>query len=240
MRRVRSILAVTILSSKWIVRQPLWIVQSVVFTLGFILIMGVWGGELAVKNIALVLYIISLWSIGMNIASQTIGWNMIGHIDEMYIASPVTLFEYYIGIVLSTMLYYVFFLIPSFILFTYYNLLGIMPVLTVFGVASLIISTCLGTVIVLSIKNPTNISAITNPVTTLFTVLPPVYYPATMLPHPLDKIASYIPTATLMELARWYAGLPTVLTDLEAMVNIAVWIAISLIATSKVVTWGRR
>jgi hypothetical protein len=73
----------------------------------------------------------------------------------------------------------------------------------------------------------------------LTNVIPPVYYPAYILPLSIGKISALVPTPTVMEIARYYSGIPRVLTPIEAAVTLALWFLASLIILSKLITWGR-
>jgi ABC-2 type transport system permease protein len=233
------IVGVGVLTSRWIIRQPLWMVQSLIWVVGFILIMAAWGGVEAIKNIAIVFMLISFWTIGLNIVAQDLGWSKVSKRDEMFIASPLTLTEYYLGIIFGAMIYIGVFLVPSAILLYYLGILHLFPLLFLLGIISLFLGSFVGMIAVLRIRNPTNISAITNPLVTLTNVIPPVYYPAYILPPSIGKISALVPTATVMEIARYYSGIPTVLTPIEAAVNLALWFLASLIILSKLITWGR-
>ena len=239
MARLNRIIGVAVLTSRWVVRQPLWLLQAVIFTLGFLILLFAWGGIAAIKNLALLLVVSGFWTLGLNIVAQDYGWNRLMKIDEMFIASPVSLFEYFVGILLGMSIYNALFIILSLALLWYLGLLQIFALLILLGIIDLILGSFIGLIAVLKIRNPTNISAITNPLSTLTTILPPVYYPSTLLPTPLNKIASVIPPATLMEIARSASGFETSLTLIEASIIIFGWLITSTIILSKLITWGR-
>ena len=239
MRRIYRIIGISVLTSRWIIRQPLWILQSLLFILGFIILMVAWGGMEAVKNFALVLVISGYWTIGVNIVAQEYGWNRIYHLDEMFIASPVTILDYFIGIVLGVSIYNTIFMAISMIMLIYLGIPHIMLPLLVLGLIGLILGSFIGLIAVLMVKNPTNISAITNPLVTLTNMLPPVYYPSVVLPPIIDKALVMVPTATLMEIARYYTGMPTVISPIEATIILIAWLAATLLTLSRLITWGR-
>jgi ABC-2 type transport system permease protein len=161
-------------------------------------------------------------------------------LEEMIIGSPIGILEYYVGVATGSLLFAFVNLIPAAILLYIVGLIGLIPHLIVLGVLALFLGSFIGLIIVLRVKNPTNISAITNPAVTLTTLLPPVYYPASMLPHGIGFILSLVPTATLMEAARFLSGLPTVLDIWVVIINLGVWFAVALILLSRVVRWGLR
>ncbi len=239
MRKLHRIVGVAVLTSRWIIRQPLWLFQVAVFTLGFLILLFAWGGLAAVINLALLLVVSGFWTLGLNIVAQDYGWNRIMKLDEMFIASPVTLSDYFIGIILGVSLYNILFIASSALILLYLDLIHILPLLVMLGLIDLILGSFIGLIAVLRVRNPTNISAITNPLSTLTTILPPVYYPSTILPYPLNKVACIVPPATLMEVARGIAGLPTSLSPLESITIIIGWILLATLALSRLMTWGR-
>lgn len=239
MERIYRVLGVAVLTSRWVIRQPLWILQAIIFTVGFLILMFAWGGADAVKNLALLLVVSGFWTLGLNIVAQDYGWNRVTRIDQMFIASPVTIFEYFLGILLGLTIYNLLFIVLSMLLLWHLNILYVFPLLVVLGLVDLVLGSFLGLIAVLGVKNPTNISAITNPLSTLTTILPPVYYPSTILPYPVNKLASLIPPATLMEIARAASGFNTSISLLEAVVVIVGWLVLTTIVLSRLVTWGR-
>jgi len=239
MERFNRVLGVAVLTSRWVFRQPLWLFQAVIFTLGFLVLMFAWGGVEAVKNFALLLVVSGFWSLGINIVAQDYGWNRLMRIDQMFIASPVTIFEYFVGMLLGLTLYNLLFIVLSLLMLWYLGILYVFPLLVILGLIGLVLGSFLGLITVLKVKNPTNISAITNPLATLTTILPPVYYPSTLLPYPLNKIASFVPPAALMEIARAATGFPASLSILEAILVIIGWLVVTAIVLCKLITWGR-
>ena len=66
-------------------------------------------------------------------------------------------------------------------------------------------SVFLGLALAMRIRKHTNISAITNPISALLMMLPPVFYPLAALPGSIQLVALLVPTAAA-ELARSPAG----------------------------------
>lgn len=234
----RRVLGIAYLTSRWIVRQPLWMFQAFIYIIGFLIMMFAWGGLYAIKNITLVFIIIGFWSQGLNIIAQNIGWGKIMKLEEMIIGSPIGLLEFYLGVVLGSLFFSLVDVIPAIILLYVVDLLYILPYLLVLGVLAMFLGSFIGLIVVLRIKNPTNISALTNPLVSLTTLLPPVYYPASLLPHNIGTTLSLIPTATLMEIARWLGGLPSSLNISYAFLNIGLWFVVVLLLLSRIIRWG--
>ena len=241
MRQLRQVLGIAVPSSKWIVRQPLWLFQSLITAVGFALIMLSWGGVEALKNMAIAWLVAGAWGTGLNLIAQSIGWERIGYEYERLVASPVSLPVYFAGHVLGHVPWLLAVDIGPAILIAW--VAGIPPL----AVAALLLLTPLALVlgaftclaIVLRIKNPTNISAITNPLNTLTVVLPPVYYPLTALPEPLRLPLLAVPTVSLTELARWAVGYRyTCFNPTMPAVMLAAWSVVAVPLALKRMKWG--
>jgi len=112
----RQVLGIMYLESRWIKRQPLWIVQGFLSSFGFIIVFFAWGSFRALENLIVAFIIVGAWSQGLNIVAQMIGWNKILYEQDRLIASPVTLSAYFFGIVLANTPFMLVNLIPSIIL----------------------------------------------------------------------------------------------------------------------------
>lgn len=220
--------------------QWMWLAQSMVVSIGWLLIMFGWGGTTALRNIVAIYVAISGWSLGLNTIAQFIGWNKVGREWERVIASPTTLIEYLLGLTLAMQPYNILFLAVS-IAIAYLLSIDVARTLIVFAIvnaASIILGATLSLSIVLRIKQPTNISAITNPLLTLTTFLPPVYYPPTILPHHIKNGCIGIPTVALVDLTRYMLGIEYFYPPITSSVSIILWLAVSAILTAKVLKWG--
>ncbi len=233
-----KIIGVAVLSSRWIFRQPLWMFQSAIVIAGLFIMLTAWGGIEAIKNLALAFTIVGFWNDGLNIIAQTFGWSKIEKSYEMFIASSISIPEYYLGLTLGSLIFAIIDLIPSIIILYWLKLLSILPYLMILGIVALLIGSFLGLTIVLRIKNPTNISAVTNPISALTTILPPIYYPSILLPKPIAYTLVVVPTASLMEIARNLLGIKTLLTLTQGVIVLTVWIIVVVILLIKVIKWG--
>ncbi len=93
--------------------------------------------------------------------------------------------------------------------------------------------------IVLRIKHPMNISAITNPLYFLTIFLPPVFYPSSILPEPLRTSVLAIPTASFAEIIRALAAGSYMSRQVFfAGLSVLVWLTLSAIATKRALKWG--
>ena len=68
LERLRQVLGVAAPSSKWTIRQPLWLVQSLVAA-GFALMSIAWGGVEALENMAIAWLVAGAWSTGLDLVA---------------------------------------------------------------------------------------------------------------------------------------------------------------------------
>ena len=237
---IRQVLGVAYLQSIFVKRQPLWIVQGLISAIGFTIIICVWGSIEALKNLVVAYIVAGAWGLGLNIVAQSIGWDRINRRLEYYVASPVTLPIYFIGTVLGCSPFMISSIVPALVAAIVF---GVSPLplflLLPLSILALVLGAFFSLSIVLRLKNPTNISAITNPLYTFTIVLPPVYYPLYALPLVLRPIALLIPTVPLMEVARWITGYTATACEPQlSLILLVAWIIITTLVVAKKFKWG--
>ncbi len=233
-----KISGVAYLTSRWIRRQPMWLVQDLFVVAGFAILMFVWGGIMGLRNVLIAWFISGSWGMGVNLVAQSIGWDKQGKVMDMFIASPVKPFHYLFGYFLSSLIFLgadflymlplVFFLDAWRIVLA--SLVAVVPIL--------IISNLVGLAIVMRIKKPTNISALTNPIQMMLIILPPVFYPASVIPEGARYFVLLIPTAAGAEIARQIGGLSTWNNLWYPFLVLAAWVIMGVVSSAKVVRWG--
>ena len=236
---VRQILGVAAIHLKGIQRQPLWIVQSVIGVSAWALTMYAWGSTRALENLVLVYIVAGSWALGLNTIAQTVGWERVDLIYDSNVASPITLPIYFLGLVAGELPYFLVNLVMALAVATTIGmqLLLLLPMVLV-AVLSAILGSFLSLSIILRLKNPRNISAITNPLYTLTIFLPPVYYPLTLLPALLKELSLVIPTVSLMEMARWSTNFPTACNPSLFIISLLAWSAVTTLLVAKKLKWG--
>lgn len=238
-RTLRQIMGIAYIDGIWVRRQPMWLVQGIMGSIGFIMVMFAWGRAEALRNLAIAYVVVGAWSQGLNIVAQNIGWGRIGHGYERLVASPVTLLIYFLGVVVGTSPFMMIDVGPAIILsilvgmdmFSFMALLLLAPLALALG-AFLSLS------VILRIKNPTNISAITNPLNTITCILPPVYYPISILPPVLREMALAVPTVSLTEVGRWIVGSNPTYSIIYPSAIVAGWVIALTFLVSRKLRWG--
>ncbi|MEN3000177.1 MAG: ABC transporter permease [Acidilobaceae archaeon] len=226
------------LLSAYLLRQPGWLIQDVLFALSLLVILHSWAGREGVAY-AITGYISSsAFSFGVSGVGQVLSWSRAMRTLELYVASPITPRLFLLGAIIGEIPY---FIVISF----YYTLIGAMIgqlwiVFFAVSVALLIspLSILLGLAAAFYVKRPANLTAITYPLTFVGTMLPPVFYPVTALPESVRLLAMIVPTASGAELARTLAGISSEFDPLLLFGIIASWTAISFLFANKVVKWS--
>jgi ABC-2 type transport system permease protein len=233
------VLGVAVLSSRWVVRQPAWLVQDALMVAAFGLILWAWGGIEAVKSVVIGWIVAGAWGAGINGVGQEVGWSRVQGTLQMFIASPLTPRAYFLGVLLGSTIFVIPVELAIVSLLAY--AMGAPSLVLAALVAGLLltpISTLLGLSIAMRIKRPTNISAITNPVTSVLILLPPVFYPALALPEPLRLLAIAVPTGAAAELSRAMAGYYNAFSYVEPLAVLVAWAAIAIVLASRTIRWG--
>jgi len=220
-------------------RQWMWVAQSIMFTVSTVLLVLGWGGSQAVKTLVPVYIVVSGWEFGLNIVGQIVGYDRISREWERLVASPLNLIEYLIGLTLGSS---PLLLSGIFVLIVLAPVLGVsmasVVVALLLSLVAMVLGAFLALAIVLRIRNPMNISAITNPLATLTTFLPPVLYPPTIVPEPLRTALAAIPTVALAEITKLLAVGASAISVELCIASIATWLAVTVIAMLKVLRWG--
>lgn len=239
MQQLNQILGIAVLNGKWVLRQPLWIFQSFIGVIGMTITLFAWGSNLALSNLVVAYLVIGSWGLGLNIVAQTIGWNRVDHVYESYVASPITLPIYFVGTILGSMPFFSAHLSTAIVISILCRMdLAFVPIALLLSLISLILGAFLSLSIILRLRNPTNISAITNPLNTLTTILPPIYYPLSFLQPELRHLALVVPTVPLMEIGRWLAEVPTGQDLALSFTSMIAWVVIVTVLVAKKLRWG--
>jgi ABC-2 type transport system permease protein len=239
MRFLWRVLGVALFNFVFVKRQWMWILQNVIIALGVLFIALGWGGAVAVKTLVPIYIVISAWGFGLNIVAQMVGYDRVVREWERLVASPLQLIEYFTGLTLGTLPLMVSSLAPPILLYSLWSLdLRSVAIALLISPIAMILGSFLSLSIVLRIRNPMNISAITNPLMSVTTFLPPVLYPPTVLPEPLRSISAAIPTVALSEVTRLLStGTCTIPIQLT-IASTAAWLTATAIATLKALKWG--
>ncbi len=234
----RIVYGLLLLTSRWLRRQPTWLIQSTLSYIGFAVLLYAWGGIEGLKNVIIALVINGMWGTGVNIVAQDVGYYRLMRIQDMLIASPVKPYHYIVAIFLSALAFPATSIGVIVFVVGYINAWTALGFALLLGLPVLLAGITIGLSIVLRVEKPVNISAITNPISWLLSILPPVYYPAWLLPEALRPIALSLPTSAAAELARQLTGLGFSINPLYPMVVLVIWSTIGVLLATKTMKWG--
>lgn len=235
---LRRVLGVAVLASRWIVRQPVWLIQDLFLVVSMLIILYAWGGALAARSVVIAWLVGGVWGLGVNAVGQEVGWSRVYGTLQLYIASPVKPVEYLAGVLLAQMLTLPLSLAEITLLAALLDAGSLVAPSLAAALLLLPAAVFTGLALAMSIRRPRNISAVTNPVTMMLVMLPPVFYPLKALPGPLRPIALATPTAAAAELARSLAGYMNTYSWQAPLLVLAAWDLAALTAAGRLVKWG--
>jgi ABC-2 type transport system permease protein len=138
---------------------------------------------------------------------QEVIMNKYRKFQSICVSSPITPFIYYMGVSLSRFFYI---LPPLFIISFMLGISGLLSNLMLYILIILfifLIGSMLGFAIATHLSNPMYIGAIANMLGLLLCLLPPVYYPLTLIPSQYRLIIMLVPTVSAAHLMRIALGI---------------------------------
>lgn len=220
------VVAIARIYSSWFLASKLWIVNQLIIPFSMFIIFTLLIGK-GYEIYALIGATIALsWNAGANAVSQQLFSHKYHYrIKDMFVASPLLPIEYALGCGLGALLNATFPAIPVFILMTMYVGGLILHALMVF-LLSWFLGTLFGFWLGNFARDPAKLSAIANLLYYLLIMLPPVYYPVSVLPAWASYMTLLVPTASLSHLLSYQFALnqsphlivPTLILFLYSMI----------------------
>ena len=207
--RFSQILAAILVNALYEMRNyPIVLINTVLSPLSFlVLIVFVSRGSLigdAVEGG----FIMSMFSSGMSLQSDLSHLKNDFKLQDMVVSSPTTWLTYMIGIAISEIVYSIPALTVMALLAHYFVVLSVFGVLEFIAVLLLMFFASMAVGYTLSTFSSDIVQsfAFTRLLSTLFSTIPPVYYPITYIPLPFRYLAYLSPTTYAAELAQNAAG----------------------------------
>jgi len=219
-------------------RNPLFIafVFSTPFTLLFILFVAS-GGTALPYGLAGALTMVTT-ELGLFVGTDLASYKLQNRFQDMVVASPVSPLIYMFGVALSELVFGA----PALII-----LFGLIAGQ---GASAISLASCLGVVVLLWVTttslgfffsayapNTQNAFIINGFITTILSVLPPVYYSVNVLPSFLVPLAEVIPTTEASALFQGAIGLGYSITPISGFVVLLVATAVMLVLVSFRMRW---
>ena len=183
-------------------------------------------------------FIMSMFSAGVGLQGDLSHLKNDFKLQDMVVSSPTTWQTYMFGMAISEIVYSFPALIVLVVLAHYYIQLSAVGALSLVGVLLLMFLTSVAIGFTLSTFSTDIVQsfAFSRLISTLFSTIPPVYYPITFIPLPYRYLAYLSPTTYAAELAQSAAGylvLTTATTALDWIILAAVTTALFVVARSK-------
>jgi ABC-2 type transport system permease protein len=205
----RQVLAAVLVNSIYEMKNyPIVLVNTVLSPISFLLVIAfVSRGQLIGEGIEGGL-IMSMFSSGMGLQADLSHLKNDFKLQDMIVSSPTTSALYVTGITIAELVYSLPALIVLAILAWIFLPLGPLQVLELLGVLFLMFltSVALGFTLATVSSDIVESFAFSRLLSTLFSTLPPVYYPITYIPLPYRYIAYLSPTTYAAEIAQSAAG----------------------------------
>jgi ABC-2 type transport system permease protein len=237
--RFSQILAAVLVNSIYEMRNyPIVLFNTVLSPLSFlILIVFVSKGSLIGVAIEGGL-IMSMFSSGSGLQSDLAHLKNDFKLQDMVVSSPTGWQIYMIGIALSEIVYSLPALAVLAVLAYFFLALSLAGILELLAVLFLMFFTSMAIGFTLSTFSSDIVQsfAFSRIISTLFSTVPPVYYPITYIPLPFRYLAYLSPTTYAAELAQNTAGfikLPTTMVIIDWVILIGVTVGLFLVAKNK-------
>jgi ABC-2 type transport system permease protein len=228
---------IAVFTSRGNVRQPMVYVTLAAMPASYFLVFTLLDGETFGRQALIGAGIAFAVTGGVVSLPQTVVLYRMRRLHDMIVASPIRMRTYLAGLALSRLLYVappLGVVIVAFAIFGHvapWRIALLLP----FVAAAWLFGSSIGFSISRRWDNPAYISAISNMIGYLLVLLPPVYYPLSLLPAGARLPLSLIPTAGLAEMARWATGIasPSAITIVaDAAVTVILIIASLIYAVS--------
>ncbi|MGA2785321.1 MAG: ABC transporter permease [Candidatus Bathyarchaeia archaeon] len=237
--RFSQILAAVLVNSMYEMRNyPIVLINTVLSPLSFLLVIvfvsqGTLLGDAIVGG-----FIMSMFSAGAALQGDLSHLKNDFKLQDMIVSSPTTWQIYMFGMAISEITYSLPALVVLVILAHYFMALTVVGALALTGVLLLIFLTSVAIGFTLSTFSSDIVQsfAFSRLISTLFSTIPPVYYPLTYVPLPYRYLAYLSPTTYAAELAQNAAGYLTLSSTtmaLDWIILIVVTVGLFIIARNK-------
>jgi len=236
---VSEVLAGILVNSVYEMRNfPIVLINTVLSPLSFLLVIVFVSHGALLGEAILGGFIMSMFSAGVGLQGDLSHLKNDFKLQDMVVSSPTTWQTYMFGMAISEIVYSLPALVVLVLLAYYFMNLSVAGVLVFLGVLLLMFFTSIAIGFTLSTFSTDIVQsfAFSRLISTLFSTIPPVYYPITYIPLPYRYVAYLSPTTYAAELAQNAAGyLPLSLTAtvLDWVILLAVTIVLFVVAGTK-------
>jgi ABC-2 type transport system permease protein len=238
-RLARQVLASVLVNSVYAMKNyPVVLINTVLAPISFLLIVNFVSQGALLSQAIEGGFIMSMFSSGMGLQSDLSHLKNDFKIQDMVVSSPASPAAYVLGMALSEIVYSIPALVTLTLLMAVFVHPGAIEALELMAVMLMMFTTSvtLGFTLSTFTSDIVQSFAFSGLISTLFTTLPPVYYPITYIPLPFRYLAYLSPTTYAAEISQSTTGLlqvPAVSLALAWVVLVAVTIVFGVIAVTK-------
>ena len=217
---------------------PVVLINTVLAPISFLIIVNFVSRGALLSQAIEGAFIMSMFSSGMGLQSDLSHLKNDFKIQDMVVSSPASPAAYVFGMALSEIVYSIPALITLTVLMAVFVHPGVVEALQLLAVMLMMFTTSvtLGFTLSTFTSDIVQSFAFSGLISTLFTTLPPVYYPITYIPLPFRYLAYVSPTTYAAEIAQSATGLlqtSTISIVLAWAVLGGVTLALGVIAVTK-------
>ena len=237
--RFSQILAGVLVNSIYEMKNyPIVLVNTVLAPFSFLLLIVLVSRGSLLGQAVEGAFIMSMFQSGMSIQTDLAHLKNDFKLQDMVVSSPTTWLTYMFGIALAEIVYSLPALIVLAVLAHFFLVLSLVGILEFIAVLLLMFlaSIAIGYTLSTFSSDIVQSFAFSRLVSTLFSTIPPVYYPITYIPLPYRYLAYFSPTTYAAEIAQSAAGylhVPFASIILDWVVLIALTVALFMIAKTK-------
>jgi ABC-2 type transport system permease protein len=209
-RLARQVLASVLVNSVYAMKNyPVVLINTVLAPISFLVIVNFVSRGALLSQAIEGAFIMSMFSSGMGLQSDLSHLKNDFKIQDMVVSSPASPAAYVLGMALSEIVYSVPALITLTVLMAVFVHPGAFEALELAAVMLMMFTTSvtLGFTLSTFTSDIVQSFAFSGLISTLFTTLPPVYYPITYIPLPFRYLAYLSPTTYAGEIAQSTTGL---------------------------------
>jgi len=235
----RQILASILVNSVYAMQNyPVVLVNTVLSPISFLLVVNFVSRGTLISQAIEGAFIMSLFSSGLSLQADLSHLKNDFKLQDMVVSSPASPAAYVLGMGLSEIVYSIPTLATLGVLMAVFVHPGAFEVLQLLAVMLMVFTTSVTLGFTLSTFSSDIVQsfAFSGLISTLFSTLPPVYYPITYIPLPFRYLAYLSPTTHAAEIAQSTTGLlqvPPLSIAIAWVVLAGVTIAFALIAVKK-------
>ena len=217
---------------------PIVLLSTVLSPLSFLLLVVFVSRGTLIGQAVIGGFILTVFQSGMSLQSDLAHLKNDFKLQDMIVASPTNWLTYIVGLAIGDIIYSLPALVVLTILAYYFLTLSIIGTLGLIGVLLLmfLVSMAIGYALSTYSSDIVQSFAFSRLLATLFSTIPPVYYPITFIPLPYRYLAYLSPTTYAAELAQNAAGYvqpPLTNIILDWIILVIVTIVLFIVAATK-------